>query len=148
MNEIHITNNRNHGIILGGDFNITLEDKDIIGDRIGLSRRGREELQIIVDAFRLNDTYREIYKDRRDFTHRIRGIDRAVRLDRFYCQDIDKVKTTILHTHTLNFTDHKAVEVNLNSTQKSKKSAYWKFNSSLLENEFFVKYLSDYIKKI
>ena len=43
-------------IILGGDFNITLNDRDIVGTQIGTRRYGRAELQHIIDAHDLKDS--------------------------------------------------------------------------------------------
>ena len=71
----------NNNIILAGDFNITLEDKDITGYK-GKNRIGRPELQNIINTFRLKDAFRTLYPSKIETTFQNKTLFRASRIDR------------------------------------------------------------------
>ena len=122
-------------IIIGGDFNITLEDRDITGDNIGTEKHGRVELQTLIDTLKLKDSYREVHTHQHttNTTHTIRAVNRSVRLDRFYVSENDKVTQCKHLEQALDFTDHKAVIIKINANfQQKRHSPHWKFNNSLL----------------
>ena len=137
-----------HDIILAGDFNVTLDDRDRneegLDDRSLNRNVGRAELQQIVDDCKLKDTYHDIH--RHIHTHNLTHINaetgRGARLDRVYTQ-LDEHITEHLHiddTLEHNFTDHKALFVTFNSrAAPKKKSPHYKFNDTLLDDNIYVR---------
>ena len=69
-------------MILVGDFNITLEDKDITGNK-GNSRIGRPELQNVINTFRLKDTFRTLYPSKIETTFQNKTLFRAILLTEY-----------------------------------------------------------------
>ena len=76
---------------------------------------------------------------------------RSARLDRIYLsEDLPIVKAFHIAS-SLNFTDHKAIFVNISNSKNMKnrfenKYLHWKFNDSLLENPEFVSAIKDTIR--
>ena len=124
-------------IILIGDFNVTLEDRDIRGVSQNY-QAGRKELDNIVSTLDLNDGYRMIYKDKFDHTHSHRSMHRLSRIDRIYIPQHIKINKFRHLQHTLTFTDHKGVLISLGNREIKRHSPHWKFNDSLLENPQFL----------
>ena len=111
LNELftHINNVQNHEYtIIAGDFNITLEEIDIQGER-GNQRIGRAELKNIVDAFTLNDAFRQKNPGVIDSTFINKTHCRSARLDRVYFSNNIPICKAFHIASTLDFTDHKAV---------------------------------------
>ena len=77
-------------IVLGGDLNTTLEDRDKTS--VNNQNIGREELKIIVTTRDLKDSYRDIYPNITDFTWE-QSTDKdspKSRIDRFYVEKEEK----------------------------------------------------------
>ena len=111
LNELftHINNVQNRvNTIIAGDFNITLEEIDIQGER-GNQRIGRAELKNIVDAFTLNDAFRQKNPGVIDSTFINKTHCRSARLDRVYFSNNIPICKAFHIASTLDFTDHKAV---------------------------------------
>ena len=123
--------------ILAGDFNVTLEDRDIVGQR-GDRQYGRKELEHIVSTLDLQDAYRRIQPDNYSFTYRHRHLARTSRIDRFYIPRNIKISAITHMEHTLTYTDHKGVYIKLGDRQKIGKTPHWKFNDLLLEDQQFL----------
>ena len=138
LKEHLISNTIKHNNIILGDFNTTIEEKDIIGYR-GDNRPGRYELKQIVTTLDLQDTFRRKYPDKIDYTFKHKPISQATRLDRAYVSDNIFIEDHIHLEQTLTFTDHKGILVNLGHIQVRSNAPHWKFNDSLLENEEFQK---------
>ena len=79
LKEHLISNTIKHNNIILGDFNTTIEEKDIIGYR-GDNRPGRYELKQIVTTLDLQDTFRRKYPDKIDYTFKHKPISQATRL--------------------------------------------------------------------
>ena len=141
--KINLLPNRQNTIIIG-DFNITLDDKDIVGNR-GSARLGRKELQEIVDDLDLVDTFRILNPNKIDTTHTNTWLGRSARIDRAYVPS--SVKTNV-HKHlvyTNIFTDHTGILINLGAAPVKTFSSHWKFNDKLLDNEQFRESITDII---
>ena len=134
----YIRKNTTHTLILGGDFNITLEEKDITG-RKGPRREGRGQLQQLVNTHHLIDAYRTLFSDTVVTTYTNTDKKRASRIDRFYIHTTIKVQSCKHIQKTLDFTDHKAVHVTLGQIPPpDRTNTYWKFNDTLLNDNTFV----------
>ena len=136
--------NKNEEIVLAGDFNITLNDIDILGTS-GKQRHGRIELLRLTQMLGVKDAFRDIYKDKRDFTYENASTKRASRIDHIYVSRNCRVKSVMHLSETLLFTDHKGVFVETGKQNSIKNPAHWIFNNSLLENIDFVKTIESVI---
>ena len=133
-------------IILAGDFNVTLENRDIKGHTVDENNLiGRAELQSLVNTHNLKDSYREIDNENTDMTYTNKHINRSSRIDRIYVNKEQTVSQCIHLDKTLTFTDHKAVMTIINGQDKPhtnkhtrKTSPHWLFNNSLLEHTDFI----------
>ena len=121
-----------HKIIMGGDFNVTLDEIDQRGHKSN-NRAGRQELQKIVTTNALIDTYRHIHPNGSAITHESTRKTSA-RLDRIYVHNTIHIQHIEHLTQTTKFTDHKGVYVTLGTLEiPQQRSTHWKFNDSLLE---------------
>ena len=103
-------------IILAGDFNVTLGDKDTVG--VSNSHQpGRKELDNLVSTLNLQDSHRKLHKDKFEFTYIHKNIHRLTRIDRIYTTQISKINTLDYLTETLTFTDHKGILIKLGENQ-------------------------------
>ena len=139
-------------IVLGGDFNITLDpirDREWLNQRVmrdycmNRSRAVRETL----DEFRLVDVWRKEHPDESQFTFS-RGESRS-RLDYFFisehlCLPGTHVKCEIMPPF---LADHRAVQLNFCPVNQSRGPGYWKFNNVLLTDEAFVDEVSSFIQE-
>ena len=133
-----------HRTILVGDFNITLEDRDIVG-MSGVERKGRKELKELVDALGLQDAFRCIHPTQVDTTHANTWWKRAARIDRFYAPKSTNIQAYAHLDETLIFTDHKGILVTVGSKEKPSRNPSWKFNDSLLATVQFKEAILDLI---
>ena len=134
-----------HNLILIGDFNVTLDDKDIVGISKDY-QAGRNQLKNIVSTLDLIDGYRKINPDKFDHTHRHRSMNRLTRIDRIYIPTHIKINNLEHIQQTLTFTDHKGVLANLGDRENKRQSPHWKLNDSLMENQQFLKTIRNTIK--
>ena len=146
----HLENLQNRqNLILAGDFNITLQDIDIQGEK-GTQRIGRAELQNIVDSFNLKDAFRIKHPSAIETTFENKTHNRSARLDRIYFLNGIPLLNAFHIASTLDFTDHKGILAhfsNSNNTRSfDKKYTHWKFNDSLLDNPEFTAAIKDTIQ--
>ena len=144
--------NIKENIILAGDFNTTLEERDRIGmNTNNNSRPGRKELNMIIETRNLKDTYREKYKQNHitnvTWTKTKTNNTIGSRIDRVYVEKDEKVSKHI-HIETYDLTDHKAVLIEINGTKvRHNKSPHWKFNNTLLQEEEYTQLIKYLIEK-
>ncbi|CAM5111436.1 unnamed protein product, partial [Natator depressus] len=126
-------------LILGGDFNTTLEERDRSGAEP--SPAAATILRDIVDYHSLVDVWRDHHPDDistftfvRVEAHR----SHRSRLDRIY---LSRFHLSQAHSSTVRpapFSDHHLVTVTVSLRAEGPGPAYWHFNNSLLEDESFV----------
>ena len=135
-------------IILMGDFNVTLEDRDIFGTWVGEIQHGREELKQLIETSKLRDGYRVQFPLGDEFSFNHQAHDRRSRIDRVYIgqnRQINKHKF-LDETVTTKMTDHKAVYVQLGEKiMQRRMSPHWKLNNSVLENDEYVRTVKEEI---
>ena len=131
-----------HKLIIGGDFNVTLEEIDQRGHK-SKTRAGRQELQKLVTTYALIDTYRHKYPTGSAVTHESTR-NTAARLDRIYTHTSIHIQHIEHLPQTTKFTDHKGVYTTLGTLEMShSKSTHWKLNDSLLEHQPFINFVRD-----
>ena len=134
-----------HRTLIIGDFNITLEDRDIVGHS-GKARIGRKELKDVVDDLDLQDAFRIIHPTRIDTTHRNTSWNRAARIDRLYVPSSTQIQAYSHLDETLTFTDHKGILVTIGTQNQPSRSPSWKLNDSLLATVQFKQAILDLIE--
>jgi hypothetical protein len=128
-------------IVLGGDFNNTLNDKDTSSQTKQHGHYGQTQpLRNTIVEYDLIDSYRQLHPDGKDFTHTdpTHAERRTARLDRFYTNSNYTIHRVKHLNDTTTYTDHKAVviDINGNPTEDThRRSPHWKFNNSLLMNK-------------
>ncbi|CAM2115451.1 unnamed protein product [Caretta caretta] len=126
-------------LVLGGDFNTTLEERDRSGAEP--SPAAANILQGIVDHHSLVDVWRDHHPaDTSTFTFVRVEAHRShhSRLDRIY---LSRFHLSQAHSSAIRlapFSDHHLVTVTVSLRAERPGPAYWHFNNSLLEDESFV----------
>ena len=140
MNEIYnITSKCLHkNTIIGGDFNIVLDNQmDIIS--------GDKHNSFVVENFKrwvlkrdLIDCWREINTETKDFTWARFSPFCARRLDYIFINpELSQILVKSQHV-TVACTDHKLVNILLDSDHFERGKSYWKFNAALLEDQKYI----------
>ena len=124
-------------IILGGDFNCVLNQKDKSGDSLNSTCFvGKKELCTILRSFSLIDSWLKVNSDKGHTWFHL-GKQQSSRIDKIYVGDnFNVIKSVTIPFH---FSDHVILNtfVSLPNVQNNFKS-YWKFNVSLCKNDSFV----------
>lgn len=145
LNELINTEYKNKTILLAGDFNMVIDDTDLIGqDDRKMKRLKHDKEQIntlnnIIKTTSLQDTYKKTHLSFTETTHYSRTHHSAARLDRIYAHESITVNKVKHLAQTLTFTDHKIViaQLQINPTHRTK-NTYWKLNNTLLENSEYI----------
>ena len=144
------TEYKDQKIVLAGDFNMVLNMADMTGQHDKKTRRIKTDeeqidiLESIICTKNLKDAHTNKPNSDTETTYFSTTHHSSSRLDRIYVHEDTQV-TKIKHiAQTLRFTDHKATLVQINTTPTVKsKSAYWKFNNNLLENDRYITAIKD-----
>ncbi|CAM2117039.1 unnamed protein product [Caretta caretta] len=126
-------------LVLGGDFNTTLEERDRSGAEP--SPAAANILQGIVDHHSLVDVWRDHHPDDTStFTFVRVEAHRShhSRLDRIYLSRFHLSQAHSSAVRPAPFSDHHLVTVTVSLRAERPGPAYWHFNNSLLEDESFV----------
>ncbi|XP_035986174.1 uncharacterized protein LOC118559590 [Fundulus heteroclitus] len=126
----------NMNIIIGGDFNLTLNDTL---DRFPpkANTNPNTVLENFMSTFGLTDVWRQKNNSKVEFTWQNKTGSFKSRIDFWLVSDLiaDEIKSEILPAP---LSDHKLIlieKTKLNQFGKNKITAYWKLNSLLLENK-------------
>ncbi|CAM2105169.1 unnamed protein product [Caretta caretta] len=126
-------------LVLGGDFNTTLEERDRSGTE--RSPAATDTLQEIAEHHSLVDMWRDHHPDDTSMFTFVRveaHRSRHSRLDRIYlsCFHLSRAHSSSIQLAP--FSDHHLATVTASLCAERPGPAYWHFNNSLLENEGFV----------
>lgn len=119
-------------IIIGGDFNVHLENIDKKGANIGI-KKSKQNIQQIMNNYNLIDIWREKHKSTKQYTWENATIGVMTRLDYYLISRTlqSEVDTCVITESIL--TDHRMVILSLKTNSKSTRGpGFWKFNNSLL----------------
>jgi exonuclease III len=127
-------------VVMGGDFNVTLNPSKDRWNRIERLSRFANELRRLSEAFDLVDAWDFQNSSSLGYTFITNEANQAgSRLDRFYISGKFTTKLRRVSVH-LSFSDHKAVFLDLNITTNYVRRPYWRFDNSLLQDEDFILY--------
>ena len=128
-------------IVVGGDFNCALTEKDKKGGN-PVSKKALviNEINQLCNAYNLTDVWRSLNPDLESFTWRNKSFKIQCRLDYFLVsQDLCRLATSCKIIHAAE-TDHSEILIhfkNENANQR-KGPGFWKFNNSLLRDEKYI----------
>ena len=128
--------------VIIGDFNLTLNvEKDRLNTYCN-NNQAKEEVLNIMDEFYLKDVWRVRNEDKLEYSwskKTVRSEERkASRIDfTLVSGGLDQSVELIQYLSSI-MTDHRAIYMVLELTQKDRGAGYWKLNSSLLQDKTFV----------
>ena len=137
-------------IIIGGDFNCALHDKDKKGGNpVSKKILFIKKIEEIMNLYNLFDIWRKLNPETIRFTWRNKSLKIQCRLDFFLISnDLGDLATSckILNAPE---TDHSAISLHLKSHElkQDKGPGFWKFNNSLLEDSRYVNKLRENIRE-
>lgn len=134
-------------IFLGGDFNC-IEDAslDKVGGNPTQGTSGMSLLTAFLRGMALHDPFRHHHPDLPSFTWRSPDGAVATRIDRLYVSGDLVARTDVTHV-PFALSDHCAVEavVDLSGTERG--PGYWKLNTALLKNPFYVFHMRNVLRQ-
>ena len=134
-------------IIMGGDFNITLEKEDKFGG-LDSKSKSRNVLKEMIKTFDLVDIWRERNKGIKRFTWEQPSPLVRCRLDYFLIQNkYQKIATSVKIIPGIK-SDHKIIEFTLKLNKNNRGPGFWKFNSSILKENEYTREMALLINKV
>ena len=137
-------------IVVGGDFNCALTDKDKKGGHAVCKKAPViKEINQLCCTYNLTDVWRSLNPDLESFTWRNKSFKIQCRLDYFLVsQDLCRLATSCKIVHAAE-TDHSEVLIHFkNETANQRKGpGFWKFNNSLLKDEKYINKLRDNLNR-
>ena len=140
-------------VILGGDFNITLNeylDRKTLCAKKKRRHKGREQLLRLIENLELVDIWRKRNPQKRKFTYRNRSLNPSVqsRLDLWLISETLIESVTECKIIPSIAPDHSAVAITLKPEVENQRGpGLWKFNSKLLNDENFIESMKNCIQK-
>ncbi|CAM2112028.1 unnamed protein product [Caretta caretta] len=126
-------------LVLGGDFNTTLEEQDRSGAE--LSPAAVNILQEIVEHHSLVDVWRDHHPDDTSMFTFVRVEAHRLHHSRLDCIYLSCFHLSQAHSSNIGpapFSDHRLATITASLRAERPGPAYWHFNNSLLEDEGFV----------
>ena len=143
LNNFLITNVDTANLIVGGDWNVTLEAVDKKGGSQWKPTSYRNQLISMMKEFSLIDVYRNLNPNKLCFTYESKALKLSSRIDFFLVSQPLANRVSHLDTLVSIAPDHKAIRVQLQLENDNRGPGLWKFNNSLLEDEIYVKLITD-----
>ena len=135
-----MSNTEISNLIVGGDWNVTLQAMDKI-KKGGVPWRPtlyHDKLVSIMDDIGLIDVFRKLNPNERSFSYESKSLKVSFRID-FYLVSKSITNWVVkVYTKVSNAPDHKAVELDLRIRSEKRGPGLWKFNNSLVEDNEFV----------
>ena len=134
-----ISNTDIGGVIVGGDWNITLQAIDKRGGAAWKPTTARDKLVMMMKELALVDIFRERNQHKTSYTYESKALKLCSRIDFFLIAQhlTNWVEQTA--TKMSNAPDHRAVQLTLSFPHVTRGPGLWKFNNSLLDDEEYVK---------
>lgn len=126
-----------HYLIIGGDFNCTVNDID--RNHLEPHCASRRRLSQLIVSNELCDIWRNLNSNIRPYTwtHVRENHIALARLDRFYCYKFQFQCFKSCHICPVGFSDHSMVIISVFINSIRNKSAYWHFNCAFVEDFHF-----------
>ena len=149
--EFYLQKTNTENIIINGDFNLALNPEV---DRVGTSTNNnklKESLINLMRTYHLNDLWRIRNPTEKQFTwFKIDAKNKKFKGSRIdfmlVSAGLDTDVQNIMFLPGLQ-TDHRAVYAAVETKESKRGAGYWKFNNSLLQEECYVRYIEEELKK-
>lgn len=135
-------------IIIGGDFNCALSPKDKVGGKPVTKKAAViKSVEALCESYNLRDIWRKQNPEFSRFTWRNKSLKIQCRLDYFLISDEFSNLTKKCDILLAPESDHSAVSIHIQSEALAQKKGpgFWKFNTALLQDEFYVAALRENI---
>ena len=143
LNNFLITNVDIGNLIVGGDWNVTLEAVDKKGGSQWKPTSYRNQLISMMKESSLIDVYRNLNPSKLCFTYESKALKLSSRIDFLLASQLLANRVSHLDTLVSIAPDHKAIRVKLRLENDNRGPGLWKFNNSLLEDEIYFKLITD-----
>ena len=130
-------------LIVGGDWNFTLQAIDKKGGIPWRPTIYRDNLMAIMDDIGFIDVFRKLYPNERSFTYESKSLKVRSRIDFFPVSK--SVVNWVVKTDTKvsNAPDHKAVVLDIKILSEKRGPCLWKFNNFLVEDNEYVELIEE-----
>ena len=125
-------------LLIGGDWNISLQAIDKKGGSPWKPTTSREQLVTMMEEFDLVDVFRAKNPNKKSYTYESKALKLYSRLDFFLLPQhlihlVEQIETLVS-----NAPDHRAVKLKFKCSNNRRGPGLWKFNNSLLDDEEYV----------
>ncbi len=137
----------NHMLIVGGDFNCTLNVKDRRNCKTR-TEKGRKEILDIMNAYSLEDIYRTRHPTEHAYTYFKPNSNVASRIDYWITSKILNAQIDIVKTIAVprNLSDHSGIYLNIVHTEIEKGRGRWQMNDSVVKSAMFTELFTSFWK--
>ena len=141
----------NEQVVIGGDFNCAISEKDKCGGRSVVHKKGViQEIKTLKSTQDLVDAWNHKHPNVQGFTWNNPSMKIQCRLDYFFISK--DMQSSIIDVKVLPniFSDHSALTISLssNNTETTRGPGFWKFNNSLLTDENYIVMITKQIPEI
>ena len=141
----------NEQVVIGGDFNCAISEKDKCGGRSVVHKKGViQEIKTLKSTQDLVDAWNHKHPNVQGFTWNNPLMKIQCRLDYFFISK--DMQSSIIDIKVLPniFSDHSALTISLssNNTETTRGPGFWKFNNSLLTDENYIVMITKQIPEI
>lgn len=133
-------------LILGGDFNMTF-DNTIDRWPPTQSSPPNTRLKMLMEKFDITDVWRKKFPNEKSFTWSNKMGTKQSRIDFWLISNSISENNITVNILTTPLTDHRAIYINVQlfTTDSTRRSSYWKLNNSLLEHKLVIKEINKLI---
>ena len=125
-------------LLIGGDWNVSLQAIDKKGGIPWKPTTSRDQLMSMMKEFDLVDVFRELKSNKKSFTYESKSLKICSRIDFFLIPRYQIYLVEQIETVTSNAPDHKAVKLKFKCPNSKRGPGLWKFNNALLEDEEYI----------
>ena len=143
LNEYLMYNTDVENLIIGGDWNVTLQSLDKRGGIPWKASTYRDSLISMMEELELIDVFRKHYPRKPCFSYESKALKVSSRIDFFLVARPLTNWVLNIETKASNAPDHKAIKLTLKPLGVKRGPGLWKFNNSLVEDEEYVKLIKE-----
>ena len=143
LNRYLVLNTEISSLIVGGDWNVTLQAMDKKGGLPWRPTLYRDKLVSIMDDIGLIDVFRKLNPNERSFSYESKSLKVSSRIDFYLISKSITNGAVKANTKVSNAPDHKAVVLDLRILSEKRGPGLWKFNNSLVEDNEFVELIKN-----
>ena len=144
LNTYLMSNTDIDNLIVGGDWNVSLQAIDKKGGNPWKATASRDQLVSMMKEFDLVDAFREKNPIKKSYTYESKALKLYSRIDFFLIPHHQIHCVEQIETIVSNAPDHRAVKLKLNYPSSKRGPELWKFNNSLLDDEDYIKLIREH----